>query len=146
MMQTDKYPVAELLDGLRQAAADRGEPLTVKAYDDFRADHAGLASGIWVIRRFGTWGEACRLAGVQTNTTRSTSRRWNADDLVGWVADYLTSSGPAGSYNGYVAWAREVEGAPSGPTLRNTFGWAEVRQLAKAVLDDRALGSEGEKQ
>lgn len=133
-MATQRYDDRELLEGIRHAARAQGEPLTVKAYDAHREVATELASGALVVRRFGTWKQACDLAGVSTNSTRSNSRRWSSEELIGWVAAYLASPGSPGSLNGYTAWARENDGAPSGPTLRNSFPrWAEVRELASQI-------------
>jgi hypothetical protein len=125
-----KYAEADLIAGLRSAAEHSGVPLTVKQYDDFRrAAQAGLASGIWVIRHFGTWRTACERAGLAANTTRSTSSRWTDAELLRAVADYLAEPGTTGSYAGYQEWARGTEGAPSGALLRSRFGtWAEAKQ------------------
>ena len=125
----NKYADSELLDGLREAATTQGEPLTVAAYDSFRAARPELASGIWVIRHFGSWVTACQRAGVRTNTTRSTSSKWTDEELVGFVAAYLAAS-PSGSYAGYQAWAQETPGAPSGPTLRSRLPWVEAKRRA----------------
>ena len=130
-MPAQKYSDDQLVAGVRAAARAQGEPLTVQAYDAHRASAPELASGQLVVRRFGTWRQACERADVATNSTRSTSRRWTSDELVSWVAAYLASPGSPGSLNGYTAWARETDEAPSGPTLRNAFPrWAEVKELA----------------
>ena len=130
-----KYAESELLKGLQDAAVVCGEPLTVTAYDAFRADHPELASGIWVIRHFGTWVTACTRAGLTANTTRSTSTRWTDEELVAFVGDYLKET-PGGSYAGYQAWAREVDGAPSGPTLRSRMPWATAKRRAQTGTPD----------
>lgn len=134
-----KYAEADLLQGLRSAAAHCGVPLTVKQYDGYRHAHeSDLASGIWVIRHFGTWRAACERAGLAANTTRSTSSRWTDAELLRAVADYLAEPGTTGSYAGYQEWARGADGAPSGALLRSRFGtWAETkRRLALTSTPD----------
>lgn len=126
-----KYTEGELLDGLRRAAREVGEPLTVAGYDAYRAAHPELASGIWVIRALGTWVTACERAGVRANATRSTSRRWTEEQVVGHVADYLAEPGSTGSFSGYAAWAKGVDGAPSGAAVRNYFSWSQVCERAR---------------
>jgi hypothetical protein len=130
MPQAVKYAESDLIGGLRSAAEHCGAPLTVKQYDGFRRAHQpGLASGIWVIRHFGTWREACERAGVAANTTRSTSSRWTDAELLRAVAEYLAEPGTTGSYAGYQDWARSTDGAPSGALLRSRFGtWAETKR------------------
>ena len=130
MPPTVKYAEADLIAGLRSAADASGVPLTVKQYDAFRqAERPDLASGIWVIRHFGTWRTACERAGLAANTTRSTSSRWTDAELLRAVADYLAEPGTTGSYAGYQEWARATDGAPSGALLRSRFGtWGEAKQ------------------
>ncbi|MBD8870589.1 homing endonuclease associated repeat-containing protein [Nocardioides donggukensis] len=130
-MAVQRYTEAELLAGVRAAAAELGEPLTVLGYDRHRTEHGG-ASGQLVVRRFGSWSAACEAAGVKANASRSWSRRWSEAELVAHVATYLASPGARGTYNDYAAWARETEGVPSGPTIRNSFPrWAELKELAE---------------
>jgi hypothetical protein len=130
MPQAPKYAEADLVRGRQSAAAQTGVPLTVKQYDGYRSAHQpDLASGIWVIRHFGTWRTACERAGLPANTTRSTSSRWTDEQLLQAVADYLAEPGATGSYAGYQEWARGAEGAPSGALLRSRFGtWAEAKR------------------
>ena len=125
-----KYAEADLIEGLRSAADHCGTPLTVKQYDGYRHAHQPeLASGIWVIRHFGTWRSACERAGLAANTTRSTSSRWTDAELLRAVADYLAEPGTTGSYAGYQEWARGADGVPSGALLRSRFGtWAEAKR------------------
>ncbi|GGO84203.1 hypothetical protein GCM10011584_01200 [Nocardioides phosphati] len=156
-MRTPTFSDDALAAGLRAAAAAVGEPLAVGAYDAWRsrtpAHEAG--SSTLVIRRFGSWTAACAAAGVATNKTRSTSRRWNDDDVLAIVARFLEecAAGGArsdrrqvagsGSYAAYVEWARAQEPGtvPSGPTLRQRGAWADLK--AGALARGSAAGSTG---
>lgn len=131
-MRTPDYSDDQLAAGVAAAAAKLGEPLTAASYDGWQRDH-DAASPALLIRRFGSWNEACARAGVATNKTRSTSRRWSDEDVVAIVAAYLRSPGATGSFAGYSEWAREQEDAPSGATLRQRFPWAEVKERAAAA-------------
>lgn len=135
-MRTPTFSDDSLAAGLRAAAAEVGEPLAVGAYDTWRAARP-VASSTLVIRRFGSWNAACAAAGVATNKTRSTSRRWNHDDVLAVVGRYLAEAreaGESGSYAGYVTWARQQAGSvPSGPTLRQRGAWAELKSAALAA-------------
>lgn len=130
-MRTPEYSDERLLALIAAAAAELGEPLTAGAYDAWQRGR-DAASPALVIRRFGSWIEACTQAGVATNKTRSTSRRWSDDEVVGIVASYLRSPGSTGTYADYSAWARAQEGVPSGATLRQRFSWAVVKERAAA--------------
>lgn len=132
-MRAPEFSDDQLLDGLRAAASDLGEPLTNGAYDAWQRGRSDAASPALVIRRFGTWRTACERAGLSANTTRSTSRRWSDADLVAAVAAYLRSPGATGSFTDYVAWARSQDGAPSGATLRQRGSWADLKSRAAAI-------------
>ena len=129
-MRTPDYSDEQLLASIAAAAAELGEPLTAGTYDAWQRGRGDAGSPTLVIRRFGSWIEACTRAGVATNKTRSTSRRWTDDEVVGIVAAYLRSPGSTGSYADYSAWARTQDGVPSGATLRQRFPWAQVKERA----------------
>ncbi len=131
-MRAPDYSDDRLAADLAAAAAELGEPLTATAYDGWQRAH-DAASPALLIRRFGSWNEACARAGVATNKTRSTSRRWSDDDVVAIVAAYLRAPGSSGSFADYSAWAKEQDDAPSGATLRQRLSWAEVKRRAEAA-------------
>ncbi|WP_203337361.1 homing endonuclease associated repeat-containing protein [Nocardioides limicola] len=134
-MRTPDFSEQQLLDGLSAAAAELGEPLTSTAYDAWQRPRAA-ASPALLIRRFGSWNAACAAAGVATNKTRSTTRRWSDEDLVDLVAEYLAWSEGSGSFAGYSAWAKGREGVPSGATLRQRFPkWSEIKARAQGLSD-----------
>lgn len=130
-MRTPEYTDHQLIAAIAEAASELGEPLTSGAYDAWQRsrDAASLAL---VIRRLGSWNQACARAGVATNKTRSTSRRWSDDEVVGIVAAYLRSPGSTGSFADYSEWAKGQDGVPSGATLRQRFPWAEAKRRAEA--------------
>jgi hypothetical protein len=127
------YSDQQLLAGIAAAAAELGEPLPAATYDAWQRGH-DAASLALVIRRLGSWNEACARAGVATNKTRSTSRRWSDDDVVDIVAAYLRSPGSTGSFADYSSWAKTQPGVPSGATLRQRYPWAETKQRAESRL------------
>lgn len=135
-MRTPEYTDQQLVADLRAATAELGEPLTATAYDGWQRGR-DAASPALVIGRFGSWNNACTRAGVGTNKTRSTSRRWTDEAVVGIVATYLADPHSTGSFADYTAWARTRDGVPSGATLRQRFPkWNEVKERAAALLED----------
>ena len=130
MSRTRRFGEEQMLEGLRAAAEEVGEPLIGDRYDEYREDHPSLATRIWIIRAFGSWSEACARAGVKANPGRARTRRWTEEQVLGYVRSYLVEAGPTGSFAGYGAWAREADGAPSGPALRTYFKWSEARRRA----------------
>lgn len=131
-MRAPTFSDERILAALREAAGTVGEPLAVTGYDAWRRDR-DVPSSTLVIRRFGSWTAACTAAGVSSNKTRSTSRRWSDEEVLAAVAAYLTSEGSTGSYAGYVEWARVTEGAPSGPLLRQRGAWADLKRQAQRL-------------
>jgi hypothetical protein len=136
-VRTPDYSDQQLVAALAAAAVELGEPLKVGAYDAWQRGRDDAASPALVIRRFGSWKQACTRAGVATNTTRSTSRRWTDEQVVGIVASYLRSPGSTGTFADYTAWARAQQGAPSGATLRQRLPWAEVKARAENLRPPR---------
>ncbi|GAB2973330.1 homing endonuclease associated repeat-containing protein [Nocardioides montaniterrae] len=135
-MRTPDFSDAQLLEALAEAAAELtkpGEPLTNGAYDAWQRGRDTAGSPALLIRRFGSWREACQAAGLEVNATRSTSRRWSEADIDRIVASYLNAPGSPGSYAGYTEWAKEQEDAPSGATLRQRGAWAEIKARAEAL-------------
>lgn len=130
-MRAPEFSDRQLLDALRAAATELGEPLTSGGYDTWQRGREGAASPALLVRRFGSWRAACGAAGLSANATRSTTRRWSEDDLVAAVAAYLAVDGVTGSYAGYSAWARSQEDAPSGATLRQRGTWADLKRRAQ---------------
>lgn len=129
MARAQEYSDGHLAADLAAAAAELGEPLTVSAYDAWQRGR-DVASPALLIRRFGSWKQACERAGVATNKTRSTSRRWSDEDVVAVVAAYLAAPGSTGSFADYSAWAKNQDGAPSGSVLRQRYSWSEIKKLA----------------
>ena len=128
----NRYSEQDILQALRAAAEELGEPLSADRYDARQALQGGPTS-VRIIQRFGTWNAACESAGLRVNPSRAGyTRRWSREDVATHVATYLHERG-SGSYAGYAAWAKETEGAPSAQTVRNTFGsWAAAKESAVA--------------
>lgn len=125
----------EICDLLAYIAEEEGEPLSADTYDSVYLEYGGPTSGR-ILQRFGSWNNACRAAGLETNQGRpSYTRRWTENDLVEAVAEYLQSPGNAGTYSGYDLWARSTPGAPSAQTVRNVLGpWSAAKTSAQAWL------------
>lgn len=129
-MRGHEFSDDQLVAALRAAASELGEPLTAGDYDTWQRRHAEAGSPALLIRRFGSWRAACEAGGLAANSTRSTSRRWDDEQIVAIVARYLASSGATGSFADYTEWARVTPGAPSGATLRQRGSWADIKRRA----------------
>jgi len=132
-VQSREFTDDQLTTGLRAAAVELGEPVTAGGYDVWQRGRDDAASPALLIRRFGSWRGACAAAGLEANSTRSTSRRWDDAEVVRIVADYLAADGTTGSFADYSAWAKERDEAPSGATLRQRAPWADFKRRASEL-------------
>ena len=130
---TSKWSDDAIVAAVRQAATYE-YPLSGVAYQ--RLVTLGEVTGpsrALVHKRLGSWTRACELAGVEPDRAAHAGyqSRWTDADLLGYVATYLRKAGSAGTYAGYIAWARDQTGAPSGPSIRNRLGgWGEIKRAA----------------
>jgi hypothetical protein len=128
-----QYSDAQMADALFWAYSqleDRSKGLSRKKYQELTADREVPAAATY-IRRYGSWSEACRLAGVTTAKARRDNyvRSHSNEDIVAAVDEFITKTGQT-SYHAYAAWARE-HGRPSGPLLvQRLGGWADARKMA----------------
>jgi hypothetical protein len=128
-----KFTDAQMGEALREAYRqldDRSKGLSRKRYKEIMAGQSVPAAATF-IRRYGTWSEACRLAGVTASKARRDNyvQDWSNDDIVAAVDEFISTTGIT-SYHAYAAWAR-YHGRPSGPLLvQRLGGWADARRLA----------------
>jgi DNA-binding transcriptional ArsR family regulator len=133
-----QYSDAQMAEALKTAfgeLTDRSKGLSRKRYKEIMDGRDAPAAATY-IRRYGTWAEACRLAGITASKARRTNyvRDWSNDDIVDSVAEFINTTGVT-SYHAYADWARE-NGKPSGPLLvQRLHGWADARKLAIAKLE-----------
>jgi hypothetical protein len=116
----------DLLVILRLASEKVGGPLTCNAYRKLQIQPTVAI----FIGRFGSWNAACEKAGVipgramRTNYTRAHSE----EDMLAFVTSYLADPRTNGSADGYEAWQRKVDGAPSLTLVRQRIGkWNDIK-------------------
>ena len=122
------YSNEELLMILWNAYTRVQGPLTTNKYKKLKI----LPTIAVYISRFGSWSEACKLAGVTHGKTsrKNYSRSHSEDDLLDFVASYLADPRTTGSAQGYEAWQKNVDGAPSLSLIRQRIGtWNEIKEL-----------------
>lgn len=87
-----------------------------------------------ICQRFGNWGNACRLAGVEPPPPRRDhyQSKWTDEDILAFVQDYLAAPGSSGTFSDYDPWRREhAPSAPSSALLRQRLGpWTQVKRKA----------------
>lgn len=63
------YTDEQILAGLRAAAEEHGQPLSVTQYDAYAASH-DVVGRVRIIQRFSSWNQACEAAGLLVNATQ----------------------------------------------------------------------------
>jgi len=91
---------------------------------------------IWLL--FGSWGEACRIAGVESAPAlrHEYSKMWSDEELVSFVVRYLKAEDTTGTFDGYRAWREsQMDHVPSEALLRNTFeSWTNAKRQALEII------------
>lgn len=87
---------------------------------------------------FDSWGEACRMAGVEPAPAlrHEYSKTWSDIELISFVVRYLSNENTPGSFDGYRAWRElQLDHVPSEALLRNTFeSWTNTKRQALEVI------------
>jgi len=129
-----RFTDAQMADALKEAyrrLEDRSKGLSRKRYKELMADQPDAPAAATFIRRYGSWSEACKKAGVTAAKARRDNyvQDWSNDDIVAAVDEFITVTGLT-SYHAYAEWARS-NARPSGPLLvQRLGGWAQARRLA----------------
>jgi len=133
----ERYPDAAILIGLQIMAIDRGRqtyargpvPVSAEYWDEHR-DPLAHPPSTEVRKRYGTWLQACRAAGIPTRDHRKPtgpSRRWTDQQLVDSVTEFF-AGGAGFTSDDFEEWTRERPDAPSIGTVVTRLGrWTQVR-------------------
>lgn len=133
---SDDAMAAALRAAYRELGDDRTKGLSRVRYNKLKSEDQPAASTF--IRRYGSWSEACRRAGVTAAKPRRPSyeQEWSNDDILDAVAEFVAETGTT-TYHAYAAWARE-HARPSGPLLITRMrSWAQARREALARTDEK---------
>jgi DNA-binding transcriptional ArsR family regulator len=128
-----KYSDAAMAAALKEAFRkldDRSKGLSRKRYRELM-EGTGAPAAPTFIRRYGTWSEACRVAGVTAAKARrdNYTQEFSNEAIVSAVAEFVNTTGQD-TFHAYAAWARE-HGRPSGALLvQRLGGWAKAKILA----------------
>jgi transcriptional regulator with XRE-family HTH domain len=139
-----QYTDAQMAEALRAAfkkLPDRSKGLSRKQYAKLMKDENVPAAATF-IRRYGSWSEACTLAGIAASPSRrgTYTREWTNDQIIDAVIEFIDTTGST-AYHPYARWATE-HGKPSGPLLVTRLGgWADARRLAITRQQEQQLAS-----
>ena len=124
----------ERIKTVLQTAATYHFPLTSLNYSNLVS--VGEIDGPTVAtihKRFGSWVNACKEAGVECGTSHIENYQslWTDDDLIEWVLKFLLTDASRWTLDGMDNWLASFSDAPSIPTLRNRLGgWEAMKTLA----------------
>jgi hypothetical protein len=125
-------------------ASDFASPLSSTEYKDLV--DGGFIDGPGpqtIAKRFGTWNQACRLAGVEylDSVRGEYVTKWSPESMLDSIIQFLQNTNSSGSLGAYDDWRKSQPGdsLPSGAHLRNEFSsWNTAR--SKALERMRSLG------
>ena len=127
----------DILKAIRKAATYH-YPLAKDQYDALiRLGEMPGPSGPLIVKRFGTWSNACQAAEVESFApNKHINKRWSELELAGFVRDFLLQENVGSSINEYNLWVTNHNThAASSQLLRNTFGsWDQVLSTGLALL------------
>ena len=134
-----RYGDAELLECLREAARELGQPLGEQAYDALAAGRALPGGRSWptsqtICLRLGGWATALEEAGLEARRTGGQPRtRWSAGDCTEALREAARLIGRPPTPTEYERLASARGGAwPSASTVRKRCGpWREVILAAR---------------
>jgi hypothetical protein len=128
-----KYSDSDLVNILRDSKPNRDGILTA-AY--FRKN-GGKPTVAVFIARFGSWENACNLAGKKAGKGRSSYNRMHTNwQLLEFVEKYLSENSLNGSAKGYDDWQKNHPFAPSLALLRQRLGkWNDIKKKLSSFID-----------
>lgn len=126
-----------------QKASTYHFPLKISDYENLIAIGEVVGpSAVKVYHLFGTWSEACRIAGVESASApnREYNRLWNDQELISFVVRYLRDEQTSGTFAGYSKWrAEQVDHVPSEALIRIQNGnWTSARNRALDKIREEA--------
>lgn len=124
----------EILEAIKLASTFE-YPLSGPGFDELlQTNLVSCVSRMRIMQIFGSWSNACELAGVESlaPVRSSYDHIWTESDLWKYLVDFILSPQTSNSTTNYDCWAREKPGdRPSTGTLRNYLGsWSEIVGLA----------------
>jgi hypothetical protein len=124
----------DALAALRRAST-YAFPLTISEYRHLvEVGEVDGPSVPWIMQLLGGWKQACDAAGVECGQPRRRGYEsaWSDDDILWYVAEYVTTPGSRATFAGYDEWRNDARPeAPSGALIRQRLGgWRTVKRLA----------------
>lgn len=145
------YPDAVKIKALKEAwkklpKAKKADGLTRKFYDETVGKTKDRPSSVTFIRRWGSWSEACKQAGITSAASRREGyqQEFTNDAILDGINQFVEETGQT-TFHAYAEWAKG-SGAASGPLIVIRFGsWADARIAALERVDNPLVSQNGRK-
>lgn len=129
-----RYSDTDIFEGLREVLAHSGAPhLSTTDYEKYRESSpeikSRLASEPLISKRFGSWLNACRLAGVapeQSTNRRVYPSRWSPEQIDRVMAEFILTSGGTNAINNFDTWAVGKDAPKSIRMSASPRKWREI--------------------
>jgi hypothetical protein len=132
----------ECIDALR-AAGTYHHPLKTKDYSKLLEIGEIKGPSVPLLHnRFGSWAQACALAGVECGVPiREYDRKWNVTELESFVDEFMLDVEiERKSFQEFETWLKGHEDYPSGATMRNRLGgWNSMRAASVERIEKRGI-------
>lgn len=128
-----RYSDSDLLNILRKSKPNKQGILTAKEF----TKSGGKPTIAVFITRFGSWANACNLAGMNPGRGRNSYGRMHTKlQLLEFVEKYLNDSKSNGSAEGYDKWQKNHPFAPSLSLLRQRLGkWNDIKKQLQQFIN-----------
>lgn len=130
---------AKIILDLRAAAEILGEPLIIPRYRE-QAPKRGWVSDFTAANRFGSWAEACRVAGVRSNPAmgRRENSRFGPRECLRALRSCAEELGRSPTLARYESWSARRPEHPKAATIRyHLGGWNAALRAAGLTLNRR---------
>jgi len=147
-----QYSDKDIINALRRANKEVGEPLTASKYKAWASQGEDLGEkrpSIALVqqRRYKSWNEALESAGLAVRTkSRVVELSWPDDQgILEAVSLYLEDDNFHGTFQGYIDWRKDyAPGAPSGASVRSRLnescgGWSDIAREATHVTASKEI-------
>jgi hypothetical protein len=122
-------------------AAKYSSPLSHKKYDELRfANKFEGPSAILLLKRYGTWLNACKTAGIEGGKAMRQEyvSKWTDRQLLDYLLKYLHDAQiEKWSLNGFRIWLVTIKNSPSIGMFRNRLGsWYEMLAKSAPLIEE----------
>jgi hypothetical protein len=132
------YDWDEIVEGVKMAAEECGEPLTGQEYDNWQAtSEEDFPTIRWIQRRAAGWKEVCKRVGVQYGR----GNKYTDDEVLSAVGRAAADMGEPLTQAEYREWRQNTnENQPSITTTINRFDWEEACEKADVSTVITSIG------